>query len=510
MAKREPQGSGFHMTGLSMVLAYSFTPDASVQPHPQLGHAQQQTELGKELTGTMPHQYPALTPEQKKELSDIAHRIVAPGKGILAADESTGSIAKRLQSIGTENTEENRRFYRQLLLTADDRVNPCIGGVILFHETLYQKADDGRPFPQVIKAKGGVVGIKVDKGVVPLAGTNGETTTQGLDGLSERCAQYKKDGADFAKWRCVLKIGEHTPSSLAIMENANVLARYASICQQNGIVPIVEPEILPDGDHDLKRCQYVTEKVLAAVYKALSDHHIYLEGTLLKPNMVTPGHACTQKYSHEEIAMATVTALRRTVPPAVPGITFLSGGQSEEEASINLNAINKCPLLKPWALTFSYGRALQASALKAWGGKKENLKAAQEEYVKRALVRLGQEVGRALGWTGFREGTFFSLWFLSPLRPTALPAKESTPRAVRRGLPPASPSSSLTMPTKRGGAEAAPSTRQAPPPPTLPLQERGPRGLQAALSQHFCLPRDTGAWCCLYTLTPSPSRAYCQ
>uniref|UniRef100_A0A8C9ACA6 Fructose-bisphosphate aldolase n=3 Tax=Primates TaxID=9443 RepID=A0A8C9ACA6_PROSS len=309
----------------------------------------------------MPYPHPALTPEQKKELSDIAHRIVAPGKGILAADESTGSIAKRLQSIGTENTEENRRFYRQLLLTADDRVNPCIGGVILFHETLYQKADDGRPFPQVIKSKGGVVGIKVDKGVVPLAGTNGETTTQGLDGLSERCAQYKKDGADFAKWRCVLKIGEHTPSALAIMENANVLARYASICQQ----------------------------VLAAVYKALSDHHIYLEGTLLKPNMVTPGHACTQKFSHEEIAMATVTALRRTVPPAVTGITFLSGGQSEEEASINLNAINKCPLLKPWALTFSYGRALQASALKAWGGKKENLKAAQEEYVKRALVSMG-------------------------------------------------------------------------------------------------------------------------
>ena len=214
------------------------------------------------------------------------------------------------------------------------------------------------------------MGIKVDKGVVPLAGTNGETTTQDLDDLFDRCAQYKKDGADFAKWRCVLKIGEHIPSALAIMENANVLARYASICQQNGIVPIVEPEILPDGDHDLKHCQYVTEKVLAAVYKALSDHHVYLEGTLLKPNMVTPGHACTQKFSSEEIAMATVTALRRTVPPAVPGVTFLSGGQSEEEASINLNAINKCPLLKPWALTFSYGRALQASALKALGRKK--------------------------------------------------------------------------------------------------------------------------------------------
>ncbi|KAL6078641.1 hypothetical protein STEG23_032177 [Scotinomys teguina] len=222
--------------------------------------------------------------------------------------------------------------------------------------------------------------------MVPLAGTNGETTSQGLDGLSRRCAQYKKDGADFAKWRCVLKIGEHTPSALAIMENANVLARFASICQHNGIVPIVELEIFPDGDHDLKRCQYVTEKVLAAVYKALSDHHVYLEGTLLKSNMVTPGHICTQKVSNEETAMATVTALRRTVPPAVPAVTFLSGGQSEEEAIINLNAINKCPLLKLWALTFSYGRALQASALKAWGGKEENLKAAQEEYIKRALT----------------------------------------------------------------------------------------------------------------------------
>uniref|UniRef100_F6RS03 Fructose-bisphosphate aldolase n=1 Tax=Callithrix jacchus TaxID=9483 RepID=F6RS03_CALJA len=428
----------------------------------------------------MPYQYPALTPEQKKELSDIAHRIVAPGKGILAADESTGSIAKRLQSIGTENTEENRRFYRQLLLTADDRVNPCIGGVILFHETLYQKADDGRPFPQVIKSKGGVVGIKVDKGVVPLAGTNGETTTQGLDGLSERCAQYKKDGADFAKWRCVLKIGEHTPSALAIMENANVLARYASICQQNGIVPIVEPEILPDGDHDLKRCQYVTEKVLAAVYKALSDHHIYLEGTLLKPNMVTPGHACTQKFSHEEIAMATVTALRRTVPPAVPGITFLSGGQSEEEASINLNAINKCPLLKPWALTFSYGRALQASALKAWGGKKENKKAAQEEYIKRALVRMWAGGGLD-AWVGGTWRRTLLIPLLSPLRPTASPVKESTPQAVRLGLLPASPSSSLTMPTKRRCSQAAPNTPG--PAPSHTLLKRGPLtpGLQAVL-----------------------------
>ncbi|MBN3273604.1 ALDOA aldolase, partial [Polyodon spathula] len=348
----------------------------------------------------MPHQYPFLTTEQKKELSDIARRIVAPGKGILAADESTGSMDKRMAQINTENTEENRRFYRQLLFSADDRVKPCIGGVIFFHETFYQKTDCGRQFTEYVKSRDMVVGIKVDKGVVPLAGTNGETTTQGLDGLYERCAQYKKDGADFAKWRCVLKITPTTPSHLAIIENANVLARYASICQMHGIVPIVEPEILPDGDHDLKRCQYVTEKVLAAVYKALSDHHVYLEGTLLKPNMVTAGQACTHKYTAQEIAMATVTALRRTVPPAVPGITFLSGGQSEEDASINLNAINQCPLPKPWALTFSYGRALQASALKAWGGKKENAKAAQEEYIKRALSNSQASLGKYMGTAG--------------------------------------------------------------------------------------------------------------
>ncbi|KAG7470668.1 fructose-bisphosphate aldolase C-B-like [Megalops cyprinoides] len=334
----------------------------------------------------MTHQYVALSAEQKKELQDIALRIVTPGKGILAADESVGSMAKRLTQIGVENTEENRRQYRQLLFRADDRIDSCIGGVIFFHETLYQKADDGTPFVKMIKDKGIVVGIKVDKGVVPLPGTNGETTTQGLDGLSERCVQYKKDGADFAKWRCVLKISSTTPSQLAIQENANVLARYASICQQHGIVPIVEPEILPDGDHDLKRCQYVTEKVLTAVYKAMSDHHVYLEGSLLKPNMVTPGHSCPTKYSPQEIAMATVTALRRTVPPAVAGVTFLSGGQSEEEASVNLNAINICPLVKPWPLTFSYGRALQASALNAWRGQRENEHAATEEFIKRAEV----------------------------------------------------------------------------------------------------------------------------
>uniref|UniRef100_H2T6E6 Fructose-bisphosphate aldolase n=1 Tax=Takifugu rubripes TaxID=31033 RepID=H2T6E6_TAKRU len=334
----------------------------------------------------MTHQFPSLSTEQKKALSDIAQRIVAPGKGILAADESTGTMAKRLQKINVENTEENRRTFRDILFSSDASMSTCVGGVIFFHETLYQKSNSGKLFPQVIKDKGIVVGIKVDKGTAGLNGTDGETTTQGLDGLSERCAQYKKDGCDFAKWRCVLKISDSCPSALAIAENANVLARYASICQQNGLVPIVEPEILPDGDHDLQRCQYVTEKVLAAVYKALSDHHVYLEGTLLKPNMVTAGHACTKKFTPQQVAMATVSALRRTVPAAVPGICFLSGGQSEEEASINLSAINQVPLHRPWKLTFSYGRALQASSLAAWQGKAENRAAAQEAFCKRAKI----------------------------------------------------------------------------------------------------------------------------
>ncbi|KAE8579434.1 hypothetical protein XENTR_v10024037 [Xenopus tropicalis] len=205
--------------------------------------------------------FPALTAEQKKELSEIAQRIVAPGKGILAADESVGTMGSRLKRINVENIEENRRLYRELLFTADPSIKDSIGGVILFHETLYQKSRDGVLFPKILKDLGIVVGIKVDKGTAPLAGTDGETTTQGLDGLAERCAQYKKDGADFAKWRCVLKISDSAPSSLAIYENANVLARYASICQQNGLVPIVEPEILSDGSHDLQRCQYETEKV---------------------------------------------------------------------------------------------------------------------------------------------------------------------------------------------------------------------------------------------------------
>ncbi|KAL2742023.1 fructose-bisphosphate aldolase isoform X1 [Vespula maculifrons] len=342
--------------------------------------------------------YNKLEPELKEELKRIAEQIVAPGKGILAADESTTTIGKRLKDINVENNENNRKAYRQLLFTAaKDVIGQHISGVILFHETLYQKADDGTPFVELLKQRGILPGIKVDKGVVPLFGTDDECTTQGLDDLQERCVQYKKDGCHFAKWRCVLKIKKDTPSKLAILENANVLARYASICQSARIVPIVEPEILPDGDHDLARCQQVTEEVLAAVYKALADHHVYLEGTLLKPNMVTPGQSCPTKATPQQIAGATVTALLRTVPPAVPGITFLSGGQSEEEASVNLDAINKFPAKKPWALTFSYGRALQASVLRAWAGKNDQVSAGQNELIKRAKANSESALGKYAG-----------------------------------------------------------------------------------------------------------------
>ncbi|XP_048768054.1 fructose-bisphosphate aldolase-like [Ostrea edulis] len=338
-----------------------------------------------------------LTAEQEIELHRIAKAIVAPGKGILAADESTGTMGKRFAPIGVENSEENRRRYRELLFSADKSVAENISGVILFHETFYQSTKEGIPFVKVLKDKGIIPGIKVDKGVVPLAGTDGESTTQGLDGMSERCAQYKKDGADFAKWRCVLKIGSHTPSYQAMLENANVLARYASICQQNGLVPIVEPEVLCDGDHDLETAQKVTEQVLAFTYKALADHHVFLEGTLLKPNMVTAGQSCTKKYTAEQNGKATVLALSRGVPAAVPGITFLSGGQSEEDSTLNLNAINLCPGPKPWALSFSFGRALQASVLKAWQGKDENLKAAQEQLLTRAKANGLAAVGKYQG-----------------------------------------------------------------------------------------------------------------
>lgn len=329
------------------------------------------------------------------ELIKTAKYIATPGKGILAADESTGTIGKRLASINVENVESNRQALRQLLFTAPDALQ-YLSGVILFEETLYQKSSDGKPFVDVLTENNVLPGIKVDKGTVDLAGTNGETTTQGLDSLGARCAKYYEAGARFAKWRAVLKIGPTEPSELSIQQNAQGLARYAIICQENGLAPIVEPEILTDGSHDIKTCAAMTEKVLAAVYKALNDQHVLLEGTLLKPNMVTPG-SDSPKVAAEVIAEYTVQALRRTVPPAVPGIVFLSGGQSEEEATQNLNAMNKLQVLKPWTLSFSFGRALQQSTIKKWAGKKENVAAAQAAFLVRCKVNSEATLGKYTG-----------------------------------------------------------------------------------------------------------------
>ncbi|EDW15721.1 fructose-bisphosphate aldolase [Drosophila mojavensis] len=343
------------------------------------------------------------TKEVQEELSCIAKALVAPGKGIISADESISTMAKRFQTVGVENTEENRRLYRQLLFTTDPKISETVSGVLMFHETLYQKTDGGQSFAEVLRKKGIIPGIKVDKNSVPLYCSMDEFTTQGLDDLHLRCAQYKKDGCDFAKWRSVIKIDRNTPSYQAIMENANVLARYATICQSQRMVPIVEPEVLMVGEHDLDRCQKVTEAVLAAVFKSMNDHHVYLEGLILSPSMVTAGQNSNKNNTPGEIGLATILALRRTVPPAVPGVMFLSGGMSEEEASVNLNAVNNVPLCKPWALTFAFGRALQASALRSWGGRKDNVLAAQSELIKRAKAHSLASIGKYI--PGSIEGT---------------------------------------------------------------------------------------------------------
>lgn len=345
------------------------------------------------------------------ELIQTARAIAAPGKGILAADESTGTIGKRFESLGVENNEDNRRKYRQLLFNTGG-LEEHISGVILYEETLYQNADDGTPFVDIMKRKGIIPGIKVDKGVKPLAGTNGETVTQGIDDLDARCKKYYERGARFAKWRAVLHIKDTigaTPSNCALIENANTLARYASICQCNGLVPIVEPEVLMDGDFSIEVAAAVTERVLAACYKALSDHHVMLEGTLLKPNMVRSGSDAASPASATEIALATVRVLQHVVPCAVPGITFLSGGMSEEDASMALNHINQAPGPRPWSLTFSYGRALQQSCLTAWLGQDANIPAAQAVLLARAKANgqanLGQYTGGA-GGEGANTSTY--------------------------------------------------------------------------------------------------------
>jgi fructose-bisphosphate aldolase class I len=284
------------------------------------------------------------------------------------------------------------------LLFTTPNIAQAISGAILFEETLFDKTQDGKDLVQSLRDAGIILGIKVDQGTKHLPGTDDETYTQGLTNLDQRCAAYYKVGCRFAKWRAVLRISKNTPSPLAIKENAEGLARYASVCQANGLVPIVEPEILMDGEHSIEICQYWTEKVIAACYKALSDAHVLLEGTLLKPNMVLPGKGCKKKATVAEIARATVTALQRTVPPAVPGIVFLSGGQSEEEATQMLNAMNSLNLgVRPWALSFSYGRALQKTAIKTWAGKKENVKAAQDAFLIRAKANGAATLGKYKG-----------------------------------------------------------------------------------------------------------------
>ncbi|HEX9378519.1 MAG TPA: class I fructose-bisphosphate aldolase [Gaiellaceae bacterium] len=319
-----------------------------------------------------------------QELEKTAQQIVAEGKGILAADESNGTIKKRFDSIGVDSTEETRQQYRELLF-ATEGAEEFIGGVILFDETIRQKASDGTPFPKLLESKGIVPGIKVDTGAKPLALAEGETVTEGLDGLRERVAEYRELGARFAKWRAVITIGKDIPSEYCIWTNAHALARYAAICQEGGLVPIVEPEVLMDGDHTIERSFHVTSHTLHAVFTELRDQRVHPEGILLKPNMVLPGYESAEQVSDEEIARQTVQCFRRHVPAAVPGIVFLSGGQSEEEATRRLNAINATGPY-PWKVSFSYGRALQAAALKAWGGHDENVESAQRAYYHRAKM----------------------------------------------------------------------------------------------------------------------------
>jgi len=324
-------------------------------------------------------------------LSATAKALVAPGKGILAADESSGTIKKRFDSIGTESTESNRRDYREMLFTAKG-ASEYISGVILFDETIRQNAADGTPLVKLLEDQGIIPGIKVDLGAKPLALSEGETVTEGLDGLRERLAEYRGLGARFAKWRATYSISDTLPSADCIDVNAHALARYAALCQEADVVPIVEPEVLMDGDHTIERSYQVTSDVLDALYEALYLQRVRLDGTLLKPNMVLSGYGSSQQASVEEVAEASVRCYRATVPAAVPGIVFLSGGQSDELATAHLNAMNKLAP-HPWQLSFSYGRALQAPALKAWKGESANVDAGRQAFLHRAKLNSAARSG---------------------------------------------------------------------------------------------------------------------
>ena len=326
-------------------------------------------------------------------LNEVAEKMVAPGKGLLAADESSGTIKKRFDDIGVASTEETRRDYRELLFHCTDALRDHIGGVILFDETIWQDAADGTPLVKLIEATGAVPGIKVDKGTTPLPGFPGETVTEGLDGLGERLKAYYERGARFAKWRAVIDIGDGIPTWGAIKAGAHALARYAALCQDAQIVPVVEPEVLMDGAHDIARCDEVTRWTLQTVFQELYEQRVALEGMVLKPNMVISGMKSGRKDSAEEVASHTLAVLKAHAPAALPGIAFLSGGQSDEEATEHLDAMNRMGPL-PWKLTFSFGRALQHAAQHAWRGEPGNIAAAQRAFTHRArmngLASLGQ------------------------------------------------------------------------------------------------------------------------
>jgi fructose-bisphosphate aldolase, class I len=329
---------------------------------------------------------------KNEDLEAIAKKLVAPGKGILAADESSGTIEKRLKTINVPSTEENRRAYREVLFTTAG-AGEFISGVILFDETIRQKTRDGRTFVEALKQQGIIPGIKVDKGAKAIANFPGEKITEGLDGLRERLTEYRRLGARFAKWRAVITIGEGIPTRTCIDANAEALARYAALCQEGDLVPIVEPEVLMDGTHTIQRYFEVTEQTLRSVFNALAAHRILLEGMLLKPNMVLSGKECPQQASVEEVAEATVRCMKRVVPAAVPGLVFLSGGQSDQQATEHLNAMNRLQAL-PWQLSFSFGRALQAPVLKAWKGDPANVANAQQAFHHRAWCNSKARFGK--------------------------------------------------------------------------------------------------------------------
>jgi fructose-bisphosphate aldolase class I len=319
------------------------------------------------------------------DLNKVARAMVAPGKGILAADESTGTIKKRFDAINVASTEDSRRDYREMLFRSSEAMSRYISGVILYDETIWQKAKDGTPLVKLIEQAGAIPGIKVDEGTQALPNCPGELVTVGLDRLAERLKKYYEAGARFAKWRAVIDIGQNIPTMTAIDVNAHALARYAALCQAAQIVPIVEPEVLMDGDHDIERCCEVTKRVLNKTFQELRVQRVALEGMVLKPNMVVSGKKSAKQASVEEVAEKTVRLLKNCVPAAVPGIAFLSGGQSDEEATAHLNAMNAIGGL-PWPLTFSYGRALQAAPQKAWSGKSENVAAGQRAFSHRARM----------------------------------------------------------------------------------------------------------------------------